>query len=105
MTVPGKGGAPKNQPKSAAHKAKISKAQEGKANSNYDKGQRLDYRKLVGAEKGDGKVVSHVNNNHEDNRKSNLKVLNDPPKKGTKRKGRLTTSAHEKHHAKTDPRK
>lgn len=96
-----KGGAPKGVKKSAEHKAKIAKAQEGKKNSNWVNGRR-SYRKIAGAK--EGTVVSHKDNNRNNNKKSNLIVLSDPPKKGNKLKGRLTTSAHEKHHAKHDSR-
>lgn len=85
-----KGGAPKGVKKSAEHKAKISKAQEGKKNSNWSHGGREDYRKKAGAKKGDGHIVHHKNGVHTDQRKSNLQKL-----KG-KKPGALTTSFHEK---------
>lgn len=100
MTTP-LGGPKKGSKKSAAHKKKIAKAQDGKNNSNWVNGRR-SYRKIAGAK--EGTVVSHINNNRNDNRKSNLKILNDPPKKGNKLKGRKTTSLHEKHHSKYDSR-
>lgn len=96
MTVPGKGGAPRGQKKSPAHKAKISKAQQGKKNSNYDKGQRLNYREIAGAKEGE--VVHHKSGKRdsaEDHRRSNLQVLRDKPKSNISVKGRKTTPKHE----------
>lgn len=85
-----KGGAPKGVKKSAEHKAKISKAQEGKKNSNWSHGGREDYRKKAGAKKGDGHIVHHLDGNHSNQKKSNLQKL-----KG-KKPGIKTTSYHEK---------
>lgn len=85
-----KGGAPKGVKKSAEHKAKISKAQEGKKNSNWKHGEREDYRKKAGAKPGDSYIVHHKNNVHTDQRKSNLQKL-----KG-KEPGARTSSTHER---------
>ena len=103
MTTP-LGGPKKSSKKSAAHKKKIAKAQDGKKNSNFKHGARVDYRKKLNLKKGDGKVVSHLNHDRSDNRRSNLKILNDPPKKGTKRVARKTTPLHERYHSKTNSR-
>jgi HNH endonuclease len=84
------GGPKKGFKQSKTHKSNIAKAQEGKKNSNYKHGKRLDYRKVAGAEKGDGSIVHHKNGDHTDNRKSNLQKL-----KG-KEPGIKTSSQHEK---------
>ncbi len=77
--------------KSAAHKAKLSKAGIGKKNSQYKDGRR-SYRTKAGAKPGD--VVMHVNGKSPKepgaNVKSNLKIS-----KG-KKVGAKTTSEHEK---------
>ena len=87
MTVAGVGGAPKGKPKSAEHKAKISKAQDGKDNSNYKDGRR-SYRKIAGAK--DNQITHHIDGDRSNNKKSNLKNLSG-------RKGRnKTNSAHER---------
>jgi len=99
-----KPGPRKGYKQSSSHVKAKSTAQTGEGNGMYKDGRR-SYRRIAGAEDNDGKVVSHVNHDRSDNRKSNLKVLNDPPKKGTKKAGRTTTSQHEKYHAKTKPRK
>lgn len=89
MTVPGKGGSPKGVKKSAAHKAKIAKAQDGKDNSNWNGGVR-SYRKIAGAKPGD--VVDHIDGDRNNNKRSNLRIL-----KG-KKDGTNSTSAHERKH-------
>ena len=91
------GGAPKGVKKTAAHKAKIAKAQDGKANSNYKDGRR-NYRKTAGATENDGSVVHHKSGRRTGkgaNEKSNLQRLNDPPKSGSKTVARKTTPKHE----------
>jgi hypothetical protein len=91
----GEGGGPKKGYKqSPSHKKKKARATTGPKNGLYKDG-RASYRRVAGAKKGDGKVVHHVNENRNDNRPSNLRVINDPPKSGTSRRGRTTTSRHE----------
>ena len=81
---------------SAAHKAKKARLVTGKKNGRWKGGRHYTtYRKLAGAKRGDGKIVHHINGVRTDGRKSNLQVLNDPPKRGTKRAGRKTSSRHE----------
>jgi len=82
-----KGGPKVGSKKTAAHKAKIAKAQDGKANSNYKDGNR-NYRKVAGAKEGE--IVHHKNGDRTQNNKSNLQVL-----KG-KKKGAKTSATHEK---------
>jgi hypothetical protein len=79
------------------HKKKKSEAAKGKKNSQYKDGNR-SYRTVMGCCVGDGKVVNHKDGNRSRNTKDNLQVLNDPPKKGSKRAGRRTTTAHERMH-------
>ena len=86
----------KGYKQSAAHRAKKAKAVTGKANGRWKGGRHYStYRRIAGAKKGDGKVVHHIDSDRSNSAKSNLRVLNDPPKKGTKKAGRRTTSVHE----------
>jgi len=83
--------------KSAKHKAAISKAQQLNNNSNWKHGKRIEYREKLGLKPNDGKIVSHKNGKRhgiKNNKKSNLEILNDPPKPGTKRSGRNNTPKH-----------
>lgn len=83
--------------KSAKHKAAISKAQEGKDNSNWKHGKRIEYRLKVGLKPNDGKIVQHKNGKRHglvNNKKSNLQVINDKPKPGTKKAGRNNSPLH-----------
>jgi hypothetical protein len=91
-----KPGAKPGVKKSAKHKAAISKAQHDKSNSNYKHGKRIEYRLRVGLKPNDGKLVEHIDGNRKNNKKSNLRVINDPPKSGTKKAGRNNTSLHSK---------
>lgn len=83
--------------KSAKHKAAISKAQHDKNNSNYKHGKRIEYRLRVGLKPNDGKIANHKNGVRTDNRPSNLEVINDKPKPGSKVKARTNSSKHAKH--------
>lgn len=48
-------------------------ARMGKSNGRWDGGKSSDYRRRVmGASKGDGKEIHHINGNKSDNRKSNF---------------------------------
>jgi hypothetical protein len=83
--------------KSAKHKAAISKSQHGKNNSNWKHGKRIEYRLRVGLKPNDGKIVQHKNGKRHglaNNKKSNLQVINDKPKSGTKKAGRNNTPLH-----------
>lgn len=75
--------------KSAAHKAKLSKAGIGKKNSQYKDGRR-SYRTIAGASNNDGTIVHHKDSNRLNNTKSNLVKLK------AKKPGAKTSSAHEK---------
>lgn len=79
-----------------AHKKKKALLVTGKKNGRWKGGRHYTtYRKLAGAKPGDGKLIHHIDSNRSNSAKSNLLVLNDPPKKGTKRAGRKTSSRHE----------
>ena len=83
--------------KSAKHKAAISKSQHGKNNSNWKHGKRIEYRLKVELKPNDGKLVQHKNGKRHglaNNKKSNLQVINDKPKSGTKKAGRNNTPLH-----------
>lgn len=75
--------------KSAAHKAKLSKAGIGKKNSQYKDGRR-SYRTVAGAKNNDGTIVHHKDSNRSNNAKSNLVKLK------AKKPGAKTSSVHEK---------
>jgi hypothetical protein len=60
---------------SEATKRKISRAMSGDGNSQWKDGRREDYRKKMGLKKGDPRIVHHKNNQHNDNSKSNLRVV------------------------------
>lgn len=75
--------------KSAAHKAKLSKAGIGKKNSQYKDGRR-SYRTKAGAKNNDGNIVHHADGNRLNNAKSNLVKLK------AKKPGAKTSSTHEK---------
>lgn len=80
------------------HKDKKAKATTGDKNGRWNGGTRT-YRKIAGAKTNDGKIIDHIDGDRSNNKKSNLRVLNDPPKcKGSKKAGRRTTCQHEKHH-------
>lgn len=86
--------------KSAKHKAAISKAQEGKDNSNWKHGKRIEYRRKLGLKPNDGKIANHISGKRHGiaaNKKSNLEVINDKPKPGSKLAGRTNSSKHAKH--------
>ena len=90
-------GPKKGYKQSTSHKEKRSKAVKGESNGRYKDGRR-SYRTKAGAKTGDGTVVNHKDENRNNNSRSNLQVLNDKPKKGTKRSGRTTTPKHESIH-------
>lgn len=81
------GGVKKGYKQSAKHKANIKKAQQGKNNSNYKHGNRIDYRKKIGAKTNE--LIHHSDGNRQNNSPSNLVRLKRKPKA-------KTSSTHEK---------
>ena len=84
-----RGGPAKGSTKTAAHKAKIAKAQDGKNNSNWVNGRR-SYRKIAKAKSDE--LVDHVDGDRNNNAPSNLKKLK------SKKAGATSNSAHERKH-------
>jgi hypothetical protein len=75
---------------SPEHKRKRAKKLEGKRNPAYKDGRR-SYRRVAGAEEGDGSVVHHRSGDRKHHQASNLERLTD----GDKIPGRRTTPKHE----------
>ena len=75
------GGPKKGFKQSPDHKKKIKKAQQGKNNSNYKHGNRIDYRKKIGAKADE--LIHHADGNRRNNSSSNLVRLKRKPKAKT----------------------